>query len=62
MIFWLLVLACWGFATVLLYLGWTAPAEKAAEAALAQKVGFGFVAAGVALLLIRRAVVWLIER
>ena len=53
-LFWAIFLLLVGFGAVCLYYGYRAPTEKAEEAAKLIHGGYGFIAAGVAMLVIRR--------
>jgi high-affinity Fe2+/Pb2+ permease len=53
-IFWVIFLVLVGFGAVCLFYGYRAPAEKAEEAARLIRGGYGFIAAGVVMLVIRR--------
>ena len=53
-LFWVIFLVLVGFGAVCLYYGYRAPTEKAEEAAKLIHGGYGFIGAGVAMLVIRR--------
>lgn len=53
-IFWVIFLLLVGFGAVCLYYGYQAPAEKAQEAAKLIHGGYGFIAASVGMVVIRK--------
>lgn len=53
-LFWGIVVLLVGFGAVCLFFGYRAPAEKADEAAKAIRGGWGFIAAGAGMYLVRR--------
>lgn len=53
-LFWVAVIIVMGFGIVCLYFGYRAPPDKAAEAARLIRGGYAFIAAGPALVIIRR--------
>jgi len=59
---WLLILGPAALGVVCLYFAFQAPASKAAEAAELRWYGFGLIAAGLGIWLIKRLVFWLVER
>ena len=54
MLFWGIVIIVVGFGVVCLHFGYRAPAEKAQEAAKLIHGGYGFIAVGVLMYVIRR--------
>jgi high-affinity Fe2+/Pb2+ permease len=53
-LFWGIIVFLVGFGVVCLFFGYRAPVEKAEEAAKAIRGGWGFIAAGIGVYLVRR--------
>ncbi len=53
-LFWVIIVFVVGFGVVCLFFGYSAPADKAQEAAKLIRGGYGFILAGVLIYLIRR--------
>lgn len=53
-LFWAIFIVIVGFGAVCLFFGYRAPAEKAEDAAKLIRGGYGFIAVGVAMYVIRR--------
>lgn len=61
-IFWVLVLICLGLGVALLYLGWTAPADRAESAATAQSLGGLALSVGIGLMVLRGLLRWALDQ
>ena len=61
-IVWLLILIALGLGVVCLYFGYTAAADKAAEAEQLRVYGFALLGVGLGIWLIHRLVAWVVDR
>ncbi len=59
---WLLVLGCLALSIACFYLSWQAPPNKATEAAALRRYGFGFATSALALVILRRSALRLMDR
>lgn len=61
-IVWLLIIASVGVGTLCLYLAFTAPADKAGEAAQLRWYGFGFLGFAALVWITRSLIAWILDR
>ncbi len=59
---WILIIAAVGVGAFCLYLGFTAPPDKAAEAIQLRWYGFGFFGFALLMWLVHRLIAWILDR